>query len=194
MSFTTDDVKALRDSTGVSIMQCKKALEEAGGNIEQALVILRKRAGATADKKGDRTLGAGTVASYIHDNSVGAMVLLMCETDFVAKNEEFIALARTIAMQVAATKPQYVSVDHVPEEARMNARAVFLKEVEGKPENMKEQILEGKLASFFKDSVLVEQSFIRDESRTINDLIKDAIQKFGERIEITEISRLSARP
>jgi elongation factor Ts len=193
MDISTDQVKALREKTGVSIMQCKKALEEAGGDMEKALVILRKRAGGVADKKADRTLGSGCVASYIHDNTIGAMILLSCETDFVAKNEEFAALARTIAMQVAATAPKFISTDAISDEEKEKAKQVFESEVEGKPENLKEQILEGKLASYFKDMVLLEQPFIKDDTRTIKNLIEEAVQKFGERTEVTEMVRFSAK-
>ena len=115
--ITTDQVKELRDRTGISIMQCKKALEEASGDMEKALVLLKKKGAEIADKKSDRSLGAGVVASYIHSTgSVGAMVELWCETDFVAKNEEFKALAREIAMQIAATNPSFVSSDEINEE------------------------------------------------------------------------------
>src|SRR5690606_31066136 len=111
MAITTEDVKKLRDETGISIMQCKKALEEAGGDLEKARVILEKQSKAVASKKADREIGAGTVASYIHNTgTVGAMVLLLCETDFVARNEEFKALAYDIAMQVAATSPEFKSL------------------------------------------------------------------------------------
>jgi elongation factor Ts len=193
MDISTDQVKVLRDKTGVSIMQCRKALEEAGGDLEKAEVILRKKSGASADKKADRELGAGAIGSYVHDGSIGAMVLLSCETDFVARNPEFPALAREVAMQVAATNPTFGRIEQIPAEAREKAREVFVKEVEGKPEEMKEKILEGKLASYFKDQVLMEQAYIKDESKTIKDLISEATQKFGERIEVSSFARFSAR-
>lgn len=186
-------MKALRDKTGVSVMQCKKALEEAGGDVEKAEVILRKKSGAAAEKKGDRELGAGWIGSYVHDGTIGAMVLLSSETDFVAKNEEFGALAREIAMQVAAGNPTYLSDAEIPAEARDAAAAVFAKEVEGKPEEMKEKILEGKLAAYFQDQVLLNQPYIKDDSKKIKDLLAEATQKFGERIEVSKFSRFSAR-
>ena len=193
MDISTDQVKVLRDKTGVSIMQCRKALEEAGGDLEKAEVILRKKSGASADKKADRELGAGAIGSYVHDGSIGAMVLLSCETDFVARNPEFPALAREIAMQVAATNPAFGRIEQIPAETREKAREVFVKEVEGKPEEMKEKILEGKLESYFRDQVLMEQVYIKDESKTIKGLSAEATQKFGERIEVSNFARFSAR-
>ena len=193
MEITTETLKMLRDKTGVSVMQCKKALEEASGDIEQAEVILRKRSGAAADKKSDRELGAGAVSAYVHGGEIGAMVLLSCETDFVARNEEFPQLAREIAMQIAATNPGYLSEEEISEDARNAALAVFKEEVKDKPAEMQEQILEGKMKSYFKDQVLLEQAYIKDDSKTIRDLITEASQKFGERVEITRFSRFSAR-
>jgi elongation factor Ts len=193
MEITTDVLKQLRDKTGVSVMQCKRALEEAGGDIAQAEVILKKKSGAAADKKADRTLGAGAVGTYVHDGAIGAMVLLSSETDFVAKNEEFAALARSIAMQVAATNPAYLSDMDIEEDTKRSALAVFEKEVEGKPAEMKEKILSRKLESYFKDQVLLNQSYIKDEGKTIRDLVTEATQKFGERVEITQFARISAR-
>ena len=193
MEITTETLKMLRDKTGVSVMQCKKALEEANGDVDQAEVILRKRSGAAADKKADRELGAGAVATYVHGGEIDAMVLLSCETDFVARNEEFPQLAREIAMQVAASNPTYLSETEISEEARTAAHAVFTEEVKDKPAEMQEKILEGKMKSYFKDQVLLEQAYIKDESKTIRDLITEASQKFGERVEVTRFARFSAR-
>jgi len=193
MDISMDAVKSLRDRTGVSVMQCRKALEEAGGDVEKAEVILRKRSGAAADKKADRELGAGAVATYVHGGEIGAMVLLSCETDFVARNEEFPQLAREIAMQVAATNPTYLNETDIAEEARTAAHAVFMEEVKDKPADMQEKILEGKMAAYFKDQVLMNQSFIKDESKTIRDLVTEAAQKFGERVEVSRFARFSAR-
>ena len=193
MEITTDTIKILRDKTGVSIMQCKKALEEAEGDMDKAEVILRKRSGAAADKKADRELGAGAIGVYVHEGAIGAMVLLSCETDFVARNEEFPVLAREIAMQVAATNPTYLSDAEIAPEALEAATAVFKAEVADKPTDMQEKILEGKMASYFKDQVLMNQPFIKDEGKTVRDLITEASQKFGERVEVTKFVRLSAR-
>ncbi len=193
MEITTDSIKELRELTGVSVMQCRKALEEAGGDKEKAIVILRKHSAASAEKKSDRSLAAGAIGTYTHEGSIGAMVLLSCETDFVSKNPEFIALARDIAMQVAATSPAYATIDQVPEEAKKAAVAVFEKEVVGKPEEMQAKIMEGKISSYFRDQVLLDQSFIKDEGKTVRDLLNEATQKFGERTEVTRFVRISAR-
>lgn len=193
MEITTESIKQLREMTGVSVMQCKKALTEAEGDLDKAVVILKKHSAASAEKKADRSLAAGAIGSYIHEGAIGAMVLLSCETDFVAKNPEFSALAREIAMQVAATDPAYVSSDEIQPEAKEAAIAVFKAEIADKPEAMQEQILAGKLSSYFRDQVLLEQPFIRDESKSIKDLLNEATQKFGERVEITRFTRLSSR-
>lgn len=193
MDISIDVVKELRDRTGVSIMQCRKALEEAEGDMDKAEVILRKRSGAAADKKADRELGAGAIGSYVHDGAVGAMVLLSSETDFVSKNDEFAALARDIAMHVAAANPTYLSDEDISPDAKEVAHAVFVEEVKDKPADMQEKILEGKMASYFKDQVLLAQPFIKDESKSIRDLLNEAAQKFGERVEISKFARFSSR-
>lgn len=194
MEITTDQVKQLRDATGVSVMVCKKALEEAGGDFDQAVVILRKKAGASAAKKADRELGSGSIATYVHTTKdVAAMVELRAETDFVAKNEDFIATAYNIAMHVAATNPKFIKRSEVTPEATKAAEAVFTKELEGKPEEMKAKILAGKIDSYIKDFVLMDQSYIKDPSKTIHDIVSEATQKFGERIEITRIARFSTK-
>lgn len=187
-----DLVKALRDETGVSIMQCKKALEEAGGDRDKALMMLRKKSGEIAAKKGDRTLGAGIVAAYIHSNgTVGAMVELSCETDFVANNQEFKQLAYDIAMHVAALDPAYRVKEDINEEAVAKATAFFKEEVDAldKPAEMKEKILQGKLDTYFKDKVLMSQSYVKNPDVTIADLVTSAVQKFGEKTEITRFMR-----
>ncbi len=146
MEISSTQLKELRDLTGISVMQCKKALEEAGGDMDKAKIILQKKGGEAAGKKSDRALGAGAIGSYVHNtNEVAALVLLSCETDFVSKNEEFVALARDIAMHVAAQNPPYISRDDVDNEALTKAKEVFAEEVKDKPEDMQEKILEGEL-------------------------------------------------
>lgn len=190
--ITTEQVKELRDKTGVSIMQCKKALEDASGDFEKALILLKKKGAEIAEKKGDRALGAGAIGSYIHSSgNIGAMVELWCETDFVAKNEDFKMLARDIAMQIAATNPKFLKMEDITPEERVKAEEVFAKEVEGKPENMKAQILEGKLNAYFKDMVLLEQPFIKNGDLTVAQMISNAIQKFGEKTEIGKFARFT---
>jgi len=191
---TAENIKELREMTGISVMQVKKALEEAGGDRAKALVLLQKKGGVIAGKKGDRALGAGVVSSYIHSTkTVGSIVLLSCETDFVAKNEEFLKLAYDIAMQVAATDPSYLSRAEVGAEAMEKARQVFAEESAGKPAELQETILKGKLDAYFKDKVLLEQPFIKDEEKTVKDLVDAAVQKFGERIEVTRVTRFSIK-
>ena len=174
-------------------MQCKKALHEAGGDLAKAEVILKKHSAASAEKKADRTLSAGIIGSYIHDGTIGAMVVLSCETDFVAKNPEFGALAREIAMHITATSPVYTSAAEIPASAKEAATAVFKKEAADKPKEMREKIIDGKLASYFRDQVLLDQPFIKDENKTIQSLLNEATQKFGERIEVSRFMRLAVR-
>ncbi|KKW30023.1 MAG: Elongation factor Ts [Candidatus Kaiserbacteria bacterium GW2011_GWC2_52_8b] len=194
MDITTDAIKSLRDETGVSIMQCKKALEEAGGDAEKAKVILRKKSAAIARKKSDRELGAGIVAAYTHaGGSVVGAVILACETDFVSKNEEFGELAYDIAMHVAAMAPQFRSRDDVKEEDIKAAREVFEKETASVPEVARAKAVEGKLNSYLSEKVLLEQLFVKDSNITIRGLIESATQKFGEKIEITRFERLAVK-
>jgi elongation factor Ts len=194
MEITSVQLKELRDKTGISVMQCKKALEEAGGDMDKAVIILKKKRSEAAEKKADRELGAGAVGVYLHNTKeVGAMVLLACETDFVSKNEEFIVLANDIAMHVTATNPTYVSKDQLPDDAITKAKEVFAPELEGKPEEMKEKIMEGKLNSYFKDQILMEQDFVKNPDQTIGEMVSGAVQKFGENISIAQISRVSVK-
>ncbi|MFA6536128.1 MAG: elongation factor Ts [Candidatus Paceibacterota bacterium] len=189
---TTEQVKKLRDETGVSIMQCKKALEEAKDDMEKAKIVLQKKGGDIAAKKSDRTLGSGSVACYIHANgSVGAMVELSCETDFVSGNEEFKTLARDLAMQVTASNPEFVKKEDITAEARAKVAEVFAAEVANKPEAMREKILQGKLDAYFADKILLEQDYIKNPDLKIRNLVETAVQKFGEKIEIARFARFS---
>jgi elongation factor Ts len=190
----SEELKMLRDLTGVSIMQCKKALEEAGGDIEKAKIILRKQSAAIASKKSDRELGAGIAAAYTHAGGqvVGAIVLA-CETDFVAKNEEFGKLAYEIAMHVAAMNPVFRSRDDVKESDLKAAREVFTDEVKNVPEGARDKALEGKLNGYLNERVLLDQPFVKDSSITIRELIDSHVQKFGEKIEVARFERLSVR-
>jgi elongation factor Ts len=194
MEITSAQIKELRDQTGISVMQCKKALEEAGGDMEKALIILKRKRSEAAEKKSDRELGAGAIGAYVHNtNEVAAMVLLSSETDFVSKNEGFIALAREIAMHVAALDPKFISREQVDASALEKAKEVFREEVKDKPAEMQEKILEGKLNSYFKDQILLEQPFIKNPETTIGEMVQGAIQKFGENITISEIRRMSVK-
>jgi elongation factor Ts len=192
MKITTEQVKELRNQTGISIMQCKKALEEAKGDMDKAVVILNSKRGEAASKKSDRSLGAGTIQAYIHSKgSAGAMVELSCETDFVANNEEFRALAYDIAMHVTASDPQFLSVSDVDEESKKTASEVFAEEVKDKPKELRDKILQGKIDSYFSERILIEQPFIKDPGVKIKDIVDSAIHKFGERIEISRFIRFS---
>lgn len=187
-----DQIKALRDKTGISVMQCKKALEEAGGDEEKALILLRKKGAEIAAKKSDREFGAGVVQAYIHSNgTIGAMVELVSETDFVSNHADFKALAYDIAMHISASNPEFIRKDEIKPEDTVKAQEVFAAEVEGKPENLKAQILEGKLDAYFKDKILLEQPFIKNPDLTIQQMLDTATQKFGERIEVSRFVRMS---
>lgn len=192
MEITTEQIKDLRNRTGVSVMQCKKALEEAGGDMDKALVILQKNSKAQAEKKADRELKSGTIASYIHSTgTVGVLVELACETDFVGKNEEFKEIAYQIAMQVAAQNPQFLKKDDIDDESRRIAKEVFQEEVKDKPADMQEKILEGKLDAYFKDKVLLDQPYIKNPDLTIQGLLDAGVQKFGEKMEVVRFTRFA---
>lgn len=194
MEISSSVIKELRDQTGISVMQCKKALEEAGGDKEKALIILKQKRKEAADKKSDRTLGAGTVGVYVHNtNEVAAMVLLGSETDFVSKNEEFVALAKDVAMHVAALNPKFLSREEVSEEAMNKAKEVFAEDIKDKPAEMHEKIMEGKLNNYFKEQILLEQPFIKNPDTTIGEMVNGAIQKFGEKVSIVEFKRVSVK-
>lgn len=190
--ISKDDIKTLRDQTGISFMQCKKALEEAEGDMEKAMLMLRKASGKAALKKADRELGAGVVRSYVHgNNQVGVLIELNCETDFVAKNEEFLALADNIAMHAAAMAPVFVSRDQITDADRVKITEVMEAEVADldKPEDIKAKILEGKLNDYFAAQTLLDQAYVKNPEQTIGQLIESAIQKIGEKIEVGRVVR-----
>lgn len=190
----SEDLKKLRDETGVSIMQCKRALEEAGGDIEKAKLMLRKASSAIASKKADRALGAGVAAAYTHaGGAVVGAVVLACETDFVSKTPEFQKLAYDIAMHVAAMNPQFLSREDVTETDQQMMRDVFEKEVQNVPEAARGKALEGKIDSVLKEKVLLEQPFVKDSATSIRDLLNSAVQKFGEKVELVRFERLSVK-
>lgn len=192
MDISTSRVKELRDQTGISIMQCRKALEEAGGDMEKAVILLQKQSKSIASKKSDRNLGSGVVASYIHGaGSVGVLVELLCETDFVAKNEEFKAMARDIAMHIAASSPEFLKASDISEDAKKKVAEVLADEVKDKPENMREKILEGKMNAYFSERILLDQPFVKDQNIKVSQLIDSAVQKFGERMEVGRFVRFS---
>jgi elongation factor Ts len=191
---TLDQIKSLRESTGLSVMQVKKALEEADGDANKALSLLKKKSKDVAAKKTDRKFGAGAMSAYIHNKgAVGAMVELLCETDFVSGNEAFQKLAYDIALHVAAANPEFNTSADITPEIIESTKALFIKEVENKPKELQDKILQGKLDAYFKERVLVEQAFVKNPDITITDLINEAIHKFGEKIAVGRFVRYSIK-
>jgi elongation factor Ts len=185
--ITADLVKTLRERTGVGMMECKKALSETAGDMDKAIEYLRKQGIAKADTKSGREAGEGLVEAYIHPGSrVGVLIEVNCETDFVARTDEFQRLVRNLAMQIAATRPLAVRREGVPPELVESERAIFAEQLknEGKPEAMIPRILEGKLDKFFESVVLMEQTYIRDDKKTVEEIVKEAIAKMGENIRV----------
>jgi elongation factor Ts len=194
MSVSATDVKALRDRTGAGMMDCKTALAEADGDLDRAIEILRVKGQASAAKRAGRGTYEGVVAAYIHANSkVGAMVEVQCETDFVARNEDFKAFAYDVALHVAAAAPRYVSADEIPEEEREAERKIFEERAreEGKPDNVVEKIVEGQLAKWAKEVALLEQAHVnadKHESRTIEELRQELAAKTGENVRVARFA------
>lgn len=187
-------IKQLREQTGVSIAECKKALEESAGDIEKACLVLKKFSLSAAEKKAGREVGSGIIESYIHGNGrVGVLIELRCETDFVARNPEFKELAHELAMQVAALNGKFVSREEVPQEIKNELSEVFKKDAEGlnKPADIIQKIIDGKMEAVFKEQVLLEQPFIKNQDLTVAEFLKQAIQKFGENIKISRFCRFS---
>ncbi len=193
--MSTQDVVKLRTMTGAGMLDCKKALDEAGGDLDKAAEILRKKGQAKAAKKSaERETKEGIVHSYIHANSkVGVLIELLCETDFVARNEAFQELAHDLAMQIAATEPLYLKPEDVPQEVVEKEKSMIKDEMadESKPADVLDKIIEGKMAKYYEEICLMNQPFIKDEDRTIADLINDKIASIGEKIEVGRFCRFS---
>lgn len=190
--ITAQMVKELRDTTGAPFIDCKKALEEVSGNLEKALDILKIRGVAKASKKVGRDTPEGTIMSYIHaGGKIGVMVEINCETDFVARNEEFQAFAREVAMQIAASNPTYVSKDEVPQAELEREKEVMKAQVleSGKPAEIAEKIVEGKIEKYFEEICLLNQTYVRDTKLKIDDLLQALIAKIGENIKIRRFIR-----
>ncbi len=189
------DVKALRERTGAAMMDCKAALSEAGGDMDKAIEVLRVKGQASAAKRSGRSTGEGIVTSYVHATGrIGALVEIQCETDFVARNDDFKAFAGEIALHVAAASPRYVSADEVPAEEEAAERTVFEQKAaeEGKPENVRERIVEGQLAKWRKEIALLEQPHVngdKHDGKTIEQLREEASAKTGENIRIARFAR-----
>ncbi len=192
MDISAKLVKELRDRTGAGMMDCKKALSETGGDVEKAIDLLRSKGAAKAAKRADKTANEGTIASYIHHGGrIGALVELNCETDFVANTDDFQGLARDLAMHVAAAEPLAVSSNEIPEDVTERERRVYLDQVreEGKPENIWDKIVDGKMQKFFKERVLLDQKFVKNPDQSISELITEVSAKTGEKIEVARFSR-----
>ncbi|MCI6261443.1 translation elongation factor Ts [Pyramidobacter sp. SM-530-WT-4B] len=194
MEITAAAVKELRDRTGCGMMDCKKALVECNGDAEKAIDFLREKGLAKAAKKADRNAKDGRIFSYIHNTGkVGVMVELDCETDFVAKTEEFQQLGHDIAMQIAAANPVYVTPEDVPADVLEREKNIYREQLiaEGKPADRLDKILEGKVRKYYEQTCLLEQAWIRDGDKKINDLIVALIAKMGENMKVRRFSRFS---
>jgi elongation factor Ts len=192
MSFTAQDVKTLRERTGAGMMECKAALTEANGDQEKAIDILRAKGSAEAAKRADREAKEGTVGSYIHmGGRIGVLIEVGCETDFVARNEQFQALVRDIAMHIAAANPVAISRDEFPAELVERERNVYREQMResGKPEQIWDKIVDGKIEKFFAEQALLEQPFVKNPDLTVGQLVTDAAAKTGEKIEVRRFAR-----
>ncbi len=192
MAVSIDAIKRLREATQLSMADCKSALEEAEGDFEKAIEILRKKGALKSKAKEARKVGAGIVEAYIHPGGrVGVLLELRCETDFVARNEEFKNLAHDIAMQIAAMNPLWIKPEDIPEDVISKERHIWEESMglEGKPEAIREKIIEGKLQSYYKEVCLLFQPFIKNEDLTIKELIDGVINKVGENIQVVRFSR-----
>jgi elongation factor Ts len=194
MSVKADDVKRLREATGAPMMECKKALEEANGDSEQAIVILRKRGQASAAKKAGRSASQGLVGSYIHPGAqIGVMVEVNCESDFVARTDDFQNLVHDLAMQICATDPRFIRKEDVSADALEREKEILRAQAaeSGKPADVVERIVEGRLGKFYEENCLYEQHFIKDQTgnTTIRELIESKIAKLGENVAVRRFAR-----
>jgi elongation factor Ts len=190
MDINANIVRELREKTGAGVMDCKKALAEASGDLEKAIVWLRERGIAQAAKRSGRLASEGSVGTYIHaGGKLGVLVEVNCESDFVAKTPEFQTLVKEIAMQIAAANPRCVGREDVPAEVIEQERQIYATQSEGKPETVVKKIVDGKLEKFYRDICLNEQAWVRDPNRTITDLLGEYVAKLGEKIEIRRFVR-----
>ena len=191
--ITITEIKRLRELTGVGITDAKAALVESQGDFDKALEAMRKKGMTKAEKRGEREARAGIIGTYNHDSRIGVLIEVNCETDFVARNEIFTDLVKNLAMHIAASAPEYVSLDEVPTDAQEQAKAEFTDKAkaEGKPENMLEQIVTGMLKKHFAERCLLEQPFIKNPDQTVGDLVKEHNARLGENIVVRRFSRLA---
>lgn len=192
MGISVDDIKKLRDLTGVGLTDAKKALTDSSGDFDEALKEMRKKGLTRAEKKGDREARQGIVDSYVHDGRIGVVVEVNCETDFVARLDDFKRLVHEIAMQIAAMSPQYVAVEDVPGEEYDKVKAELLdsESLKSKPAEMREKIIEGQLKKHFEEKVLLSQAYILDDTKTVDQHVKESIAKLGENIVIRQFRRI----
>lgn len=193
MSVDIKEIKRLKDLTGVGLTDAKGALQEAGGDFDKALEAMRKKGMTKAEKRGEREARQGLVGTYNHDNRIGVIVEVNCETDFVARNQIFTDLVKDVAMHIAASAPQFVSVDDVPAEVREAARAEYVEKAkaEGKPEAMLDKIVDGMLAKHFAERCLLDQPFIKNPDITVGQLVKDHNARLGENIVVRRFNRIA---
>jgi len=192
MSVSAQEVKELRDRTGAPIMDCKRALLEAAGDQERALRALKEKGLAKARKKSGRETAEGIIVSYVHpDHRLGVLMELACETDFVARNGEFHELGKELCMQVAAMSPTVVSHEELDESTLEEQKDIFRQQFKDKPDNVVERIVEGKMKSYYSEVCLLNQSYIRDDDKTVQDVINEAIGKLGENIEVKRFVRMA---
>jgi elongation factor Ts len=190
--ISAEEVKRLRQRTGAGMMDSKKALQEAGGDVDRAVEILRERGLASAQKRAGRSATQGVIDAYIHhNNTVGVLVEVNCETDFVAKTDEFRRLARDVALHIASAMPQWVTRDEVPEEILETERRIYEAEArqKGKPDNALDRIVEGKLQGFFKTTVLLDQPFVKEPEKTVQQLVDEVSAKVGEKVAVRRFVR-----
>ena len=192
MGVSVDDIKKLRALTGVGLTDAKKALVEAEGDFDKALEAMRKKGLTKAEKKGDREAREGLIESYVHSGRIGVIVEVNCETDFVARLDDFKTLAHEVAMQIAAMSPKYVSEADIPAEEmeRVKAELMTSESLASKPEEMREKIVEGQLKKYFAEQVLMSQAYILDDSKTVEQHVKEAIAKLGENIVVRQFKRI----
>ena len=192
MGVSVDDIKKLRELTGIGLTDAKKALIEAEGDFDKALEEMRKKGLTKAEKKGDREAREGLIESYVHSGRIGVIVEVNCETDFVARLDDFKTLAHEVAMQIAAMSPKYVSEADIPAEEmeRVKSELMASESLASKPEEMREKIVEGQLKKHFAEQVLMSQAYILDDSKTVEQHVKEAIAKLGENIVIRQFKRI----
>ncbi|HOV22357.1 MAG TPA: elongation factor Ts [bacterium] len=190
MKADIDKIKELREKTSLSVMECKNALEKTGGDLEKALEYLKKRGFEMSEKKESRETKEGLIGSYVHINGkVGTLVEVNCESDFVSRNEEFKELVKNICLQITATGPKYIDRNSVPDEEKNKIKDIVKEEFKDKKEEIIEKIIEGKLNDFYKENVLLDQIYVKDENITVNEYIKSKIAKLGENIKVKRFSR-----